>query len=125
MQIIARANLLSFLSSQFMDPDGQLPELKEIGQSVLADTPAGVQWFIYADHENGEDPVISYEDPQVRKVLYNESGINGYFGVDHNGPNAEVACGTELGYYSCYLGGSPWQSAGGFTLTPALAVLPA
>lgn len=124
MQIIARSNLLAFLASEFMDPDGLLGELQPIGQAVLDDTPGSIQWFLYGDCENGDDPVISYDDPTIRKVLYSEDSENGYYGVDHIGPNATFATGTELGYYSCYLGGSPWQSAGGFTLTPVVAVYP-
>jgi hypothetical protein len=123
MQIVARQHLLGFLTGSSMDPMQEFrEEMTAISQAILDDLPAGVQYLVYSDHENGEDPQVSWEGfGRVSRDLINEqyrSDGDSYYGVSVT-QLERVYPADDRRVYNCYLGGSPLNSAPGFVISTA------
>jgi hypothetical protein len=133
VQIITRANLLAVLTGTTMDPEQEFQEeMTAFATAILAHAPAAVQHFVYTDHENGDDPVVSWgEYAQTKSVellgngeVYNARG-DSYYGCTAQTHDWQYAAGvtpiedTRV-LYHCYLGGSPLNSAPGFVISTAL-----
>jgi hypothetical protein len=119
MIIVSRANLASFLTGNFCDPDQEFQEeFNAFASVILADSPNYVQWFIYSDHENGNDPQVSSNSSETRVLVDQTFGkvSHSYYGVNAHNSWEDLA---PVVFYDCYLGGSEGASASGFVITCA------
>lgn len=135
MQIVARANLLSYLTGPSFDPDsGMLHELTIIANAVLADAPAEYTHFLLSDHENGDDPEVRWpefyyepgRDQLVRTELvpYQQAPVingicNGGFYMSRTVKRDEL---TVQPLYYAVLGDVPIMAGAGFAITPVTLV---
>lgn len=135
MQIIARANLLAALTGPSMDPEREFQEeLTAFANAIQAHAPAGVTHFVYTDHENGDDPVVSWGEhtPTTLLNLLGSGEVqstqgNGYYGCAAQVVSRQYAPGLtppadNRVLYHCYMGGSPLNSAPGFVVATAVVL---
>ncbi len=123
MQIVARQHLTAFLTTAY-DPDGiNHVEMSAFASKILEHAPAEVAWFLITDHENGDDPEISWgylyrrhQDEELIPLTYAPNDC-GYYGLIAQ-TNKYIKDSRIL--YQCYLGGSSGNSAPGFVVACVL-----
>ena len=119
LKVISRADLAAFLTSSYMDPEGELQEeLQAHAAAILKESSAAL--FVYTDHENGDDPQVGYSEynsdsANILPVTYRKD-MGSYYGVTvsrhmYNTQSPKV--------FHCYLGGSDITSAPGYVITEA------
>lgn len=125
MYLVTRDQFAAFLTGSTMDPEQSIQqEMSEFAASILADAPASVTHFLVTDHENGDDPEITFphyvrdEPGCVQELIPLSNAPNGYYGLSRTRHYGSLDREDENRFvYQCYIGGSPLDSAPGFNIT--------